>query len=51
MLSVYFNIVVKYLWVTIIEIVDCHIGRYGGKCKRRFVCRGRIVFISHTKVI
>ncbi|MGP1922482.1 MAG: hypothetical protein ACTS5F_00085 [Candidatus Hodgkinia cicadicola] len=49
LLSVYFDIVIKYPWVTIIEIVDCHVGRCGIKRKRRFVGRGRMVFISHTE--
>ncbi|MGP1923302.1 MAG: hypothetical protein ACTS6H_02495 [Candidatus Hodgkinia cicadicola] len=49
LLSVYFDIVIKYPWVTIIEIVECHVGRCSIKRKRRFVGRGRMVFISHTE--
>ncbi|MGP1911610.1 MAG: hypothetical protein ACTS5A_00410 [Candidatus Hodgkinia cicadicola] len=48
LLNIYYDIVVKYPWATIIEIVECHIGRCDIKRKRKFVGRGRTVFISHA---
>ncbi|MGP1911768.1 MAG: hypothetical protein ACTS6H_01400 [Candidatus Hodgkinia cicadicola] len=48
LLNIYFDIIVKYPWATIAEIVECHIGRCDIKRKRKFVGRGRTVFISHT---
>ncbi|MFP3038987.1 MAG: hypothetical protein ACKEQK_00525, partial [Candidatus Hodgkinia cicadicola] len=46
---VYRDIVIKYPWVSIIEIVECYIGRCGIKRTRKFAARGRIVFISSKR--
>ncbi|MFP3018909.1 MAG: hypothetical protein ACEY26_00125 [Candidatus Hodgkinia cicadicola] len=48
-LNVYFDIIMKYPWVTVVEIAECHIGRCSIERKRRFVGRGRTVFITRTE--
>ncbi|MFP3037736.1 MAG: hypothetical protein ACKER6_01530 [Candidatus Hodgkinia cicadicola] len=49
LINVYCDVVVKYPWTSVIEVVERYVGRCAIRRKRKFTGRGRMTFISQTR--